>query len=226
MNLTLHNKTVFLTGGSRGIGRCIRELFVGMGAEVIAPGRERLDLSDRGSVRTYCDERGVDVDIFIHCAGRNELAGIGEISTELAERVFQVNYFAALELLRAAVPHMRARKDGKILLISSLYAMISKERRIAYSSSKSALTGLMKTLALELAPDQILVNAIAPGYVMTEMTTQNLSPEEIAAIASEIPTGRFQTGKDIAELAAFLCSTANRSITGQLITVDGGYTCH
>jgi len=225
MDMTLQNKIVFLTGGSRGIGRCIRNMFADRGATVIAPGREELDLSNKESIRAYC-ERGIDADIFVHCAGRNELAGIDEIDTALAERVFQVNYFAALELLRAIVPNMRAKKEGKILFISSLYAMISKERRIAYSSSKSALTGLMKTLALELAGDQILVNAIAPGYVMTEMTTQNLSPEEIAAITSEIPTGRLQSGEDIAELAAFLCSAANHSITGQLIAVDGGYTCH
>ena len=153
------------------------------------------------------------------------MAGIEEIDTALAQRVFQVNYFAALELLHAAVPGMRARKEGKVLFISSLYALIARERRIAYSSSKSALTGLMKTLALELAGDQILVNAIAPGYVMTEMTTQNLSLKEIQRITAEIPTGRFQTEEDIAALAAFLCSTANRSITGQLIAVDGGYTC-
>ena len=123
------------------------------------------------------------------------------------------------------VPGMRRRKKGKILLISSLYALISRERRIAYSSSKSALTGLMRTLALELAGDQILVNAVAPGYVMTDMTTQNLTQAEIASISAQIPTGRFQTEDDIAQLAAFLCSDANRSITGQLIAVDGGLTC-
>ena len=91
--------------------------------------------------------------------------------------------------------------------------------------SKSALTGLMRTLALELAGDQILVNAVAPGYVMTDMTTQNLTQAEIASISAQIPTGRFQTEDDIAQLAAFLCSDANRSITGQLIAVDGGLTC-
>ena len=224
MNTAFQGKTVFLTGGSRGIGHCIRSYFSERGAEVIAPRREELDLSVPKSIQAYC-KKGIEADIFIHCAGCNELAGIEEIDTALAQRVFQVNYFAALELLHAAVPGMRARKEGKVLFISSLYALIARERRIAYSSSKSALTGLMKTLALELAGDQILVNAIAPGYVMTEMTTQNLSLKEIQRITAEIPTGRFQTEEDIAALAAFLCSTANRSITGQLIAVDGGYTC-
>lgn len=220
------NKTLFLTGGSRGIGRQIRQLFAKNGATVIAPGREELDLSDRESIRNYCEKhKDIEAGIFIHCAGRNELAGIEEIDTALAERVFQVNFYAALELLHILVPGMRRQKKGKILLISSLYALISRERRIAYSSSKSALTGLMRTLALELAGDQILVNAVAPGYVMTDMTTQNLSQAEIASISAQIPTGRFQTEDDIAQLAAFLCSDANRSITGQLIAVDGGLTC-
>lgn len=224
MGKPFQEKTIFLTGGSRGIGRCICDYFTEKGATVVAPGRNELDLSEQESIERYCAQ-GIYADIFIHCAGRNELAGIDEIEVPLAERVFQINYFSVLELLRAIVPGMRARKEGKIVFISSLYALVSRERRIAYSSSKSALTGLMKTLALELAGDQILVNAIAPGYVMTEMTTQNLSCDEIKTIAAGIPTGRFQTGEDIAELAAFLCSAANRSITGQLIAVDGGYTC-
>lgn len=224
MDSSFCDKTVFLTGGSRGIGRSISNFFTERGANVLAPNRAELDLSSRKSVQAYC-QKGIEADIFIHCAGCNELAGIEEIDAALADRVFQVNYFSALEILRALVPGMRARKEGKILFISSLYALISRERRIAYSSSKSALTGLMKTLALELASDHILVNAIAPGYVMTEMTKKNLTSQEIRMIEQRIPTGRFQTEEDIAELAIFLCSAANRSITGQLIAVDGGYTC-
>jgi 3-oxoacyl-[acyl-carrier protein] reductase len=119
---------------------------------------------------------------------------------------------------------MQLMGHGKIVLISSLYSMVTKERRIAYSSSKSALTGLMKTSALELAPYNILVNAVAPGYVMTDMTKKNLSAEEIKNIEQQIPTKRFQSEEDIASLVYFLCSEENKSITGQLIAVDGGYT--
>jgi len=217
---------MFLTGGSRGIGKCIRTLFKNEGAEILAPGREALDLSNRESIQRYIQKnRNLEIDIFIHCAGINELAGIDEISNEIIDRVFQVNYYAPLELLKAYVPGMREKRYGRIVFISSLYAMVSKERRIAYSSSKNALTGLTKTLTLELAPYQIMVNAVAPGYVMTEMTEKNLSPEEIKKIQNSIPTGRFQTEQDIAELTAFLCSERNQSITGQLIAVDGGYTC-
>ena len=98
-------------------------------------------------------------------------------------------------------------------------------RQDIYSSSKNALNGLTKTLALELAKDNILVNEIAPGYVMTEMTKKNLSSKDIEMIENRIPTGRLQTKEDIAFLTGFLCSEQNQSITGQLIAVDGGYLC-
>lgn len=226
MGNDMTGRRLFLTGGSRGIGKCIGSLFADRGAEVIAPGRDELDLSSRDSIQGYLRKHGdMSVDMFIHCAGINELAGVEEIDDGLVDRVFQINYHAPLALLKAFVPAMRANQYGKIVFISSLYAIVSRERRIAYSSSKNALTGLMKTLALELAPDQIMVNAIAPGYVMTEMTKKNLTGPELERIQSSIPTGRFQSERDIASLAAFLCSAENQSITGQLIAVDGGFTC-
>ena len=120
---------------------------------------------------------------------------------------------------------MKNQKWGRIVFISSLYGIVSRERRIAYSSSKNALNGLCKSLAIELGEDNILVNCVAPGYVMTDMTRKNLSEEEINAITNNIPTRRFQTTEDIANITAFLCSDLNQSITGQLIAVDGGFTC-
>lgn len=219
-------KTVFLTGGSRGIGKKIGEVLEGNGAEVIAPERRELDLSSSASIEKYIKaNQDFSPDIFVHCAGINKLAGIEEISRDILEEVFQVNYFSAVELLKAFSGGMRKRQWGRIIFVSSLYSMVSRERRIAYSSSKNALTGLMKTLTLELASDNILVNAVAPGYVMTEMTKRNLSKEEIQSIEASIPTGKFQEEVDIANLVAFLCSDLNRSITGQLIGVDGGFTC-
>lgn len=225
MNIEI-KKTVFLTGGSRGIGKKIGEVLEKSGAQIIAPGHGELDLSSSESIEKYMKEnKDVSPDIFIHCAGINKLAGIEEISRNILEEVFQVNYFSAVELLKGFSKGMRQRQWGRIIFVSSLYSMVSRERRIAYSSSKNALTGLMKTLTLELASDNIMVNAVAPGYVMTEMTKNNLSSEEIQNIEASIPTGRFQEEEDIANLVAFLCSDLNRSITGQLIAVDGGFTC-
>lgn len=222
----LPNRRVFITGASRGIGRCIKESFETAGAQVLSPGRAEMDLSNLESIQDYIMRNSpLDADVFIHCAGINRLADIGEIKQTLLEEVFQVNLYSAVALLSAIAPGMRERGWGRIVLISSLYSIVSKERRIAYSTSKNALTGLAKTLTLELAPYNILTNCVAPGYVMTDMTRQNLPPNEIQAIQEKIPTGRFQSEQDIANLAMFLCSDLNQSITGQLIAVDGGFLC-
>lgn len=225
MDIKFENRIIFLTGGSRGIGKKIKEKFEENGAKVIAPERAELDLSSMESVERYLKKSNINIDIFIHCAGINEIAGIEEIEVDMLNRVFQVNYNAPVLLINNFVGNMKKQKWGKIIFISSLYAIVSRERRIAYSSSKNALTGLMKTLALELAPHNILVNAVAPGYVMTDMTRKNLSQSEINDIEKNLPTGRFQTEEEIANMVAFLCSDLNSSITGQLIAIDGGYTC-
>lgn len=226
IRIDLSGKKTFVTGGSRGIGRAIVSAFQDAGSEVIAPRRAELDLADNKSIDQYiAANAGLEVDIFIHCAGVNELAGIGEIDRDLLLRVYDVNLFAPIALLKAFHGHMKANRWGRILFISSLYGIVSREHRIAYSSSKNALTGLCKSLAIELGGDDILVNCVAPGYVMTDMTRKNLSEAEMADIRGNIPTGRFQTTEDIAHMAAFLCSGLNQSITGQLIAVDGGFTC-
>lgn len=219
-------KKVFVTGGSRGIGRCISRMFAEAGADVVAPARAELDLSSRESIRAYLDRYGrMDADVFVHCAGLNRLAGIDRIDETILDQVFQVNLYSATALLKAMAPHMAEQRWGRIVLISSLYSIVSREGRIAYSTSKNALTGLAKTLTLELAPSNVLTNCVAPGYVLTDMTRQNLSEQEIKDIEAKIPTGRFQSEEEIANLTLFLCSDLNQSITGQLIAVDGGFIC-
>ena len=226
IEIDLQGKTAFVTGGSRGIGNTIVKVLQNCGADVIAPLRSELDLSNLESVDAYiCLHNDLKVDVFVHCAGINELAGINEISQDLLSRVYDVNLFAPIHLIQAFCPHMRANKWGRIVLVSSIYGIVSRERRIAYSSSKNALSGLCKSLAIEVGCDNILVNCVAPGYVMTDMTKKNLSEEEITYLEQQMPTKRLQTTEDIANLTAFLCSDLNQSITGQLVAVDGGFTC-
>lgn len=218
--------TAFLTGGSRGIGKAIKENLERAGITVVAPARAELDLSSSESIAKYLKSNSNIVpDIFVHCAGINELAGIEEISQDLLLKVFQVNYNSAVQLLNSFVSAMKRKKYGKVVFVSSLYGVVSRERRIAYSSSKNALNGLCKSLALELAPYNILVNSVAPGYVMTDMTRKNLSEEEIRNIEKNIPTGRFQSEDEIADAVSFFCSEKNKSITGQLLAIDGGFLC-
>lgn len=221
----LEGKKVFLTGASGGIGTAIRERYEQAGCVVIAPKHDELELTSENSIRKNA-ENNSDVDIFVHCAGLNILAGIEEINTEILHSVFDVNVHSAITLLQSFVKHMKEKRWGRIVFVSSLYGIISRERRIAYSTSKTALSGLAKTLTLELAQDNILSNCVAPGYVMTEMTRKNLSEKEIQDIEDRIPTRRFQFPYEIADLVVFLCSDLNRSISGQFIAVDGGFTCH
>lgn len=222
-----NNRKAFITGASRGIGFSIKEVFERNCYSVIAPNREELDLSSDSSVLSYVQNHDLsDIDIFIHCAGINKLAGISEISKEILDSVFQVNVFSALSLVKAMTPGMKRRYFGRIVLISSLYSIVSRTNRLAYTASKNALTGVAKNLTLELAPFGILTNCVAPGYVMTDMTRKNLSTEEISKIEKNIPTGRFQSEDEIANLVLFLSSEYNQSITGQLIAVDGGFLCN
>lgn len=226
MNINYNGVNVFLTGASRGIGKVIKEKFILAGANVIAPDRDELDLSKTDSVVSYIEHNNnLNIDVFVHCAGLNKLAGIDEISTDDLMKVFQVNLFSAIQLIKGLISNMKCKREGKIIFISSLYSLVTKEYRIAYCSSKNAITGLTKTLALELAEYNIMVNAVAPGYVMTEMTKSNLTPMEIANIKENIPTQRFQKPEEIAYLILFLASQYNISITGQLIAVDGGFLC-
>lgn len=227
MELGLKGKTVFLTGGCGGIGSVIKREYEEEGATVIAPLPDELDLSTPNGVEEYL-KKGTcpPIDIFVHCAGMNDLAGIEEVTEENLQRTFSVNYFSAVRLLHHFATHMKEQRFGRIVFISTIYAIVSRERRIPYSSSKHALNGLMKSMALELGEYNILINQVAPGYVMTPMTTKNLSKEELDfLIEKTLPTKRLQTPEDIADAVLFFGSPRNRSINGQLLAVDGGFTC-
>ena len=223
----ISGRKVLVTGASRGIGKCIAETFMLAGANVLAISSAEMDLRNPNSIDQYFRKNceGGDIDIFIHSAGINIKSDIEEINDSILNDVYRVNALSAVEIISGIAAHMKAQKWGRILLISSLYAIIAKKQRIPYSMSKCALTGLAKTLSLELAPMSVLTNCIAPGYVMTEMTKKNINEEELNEIIEKTPTGRLQAEKEIADLALFLCSELNQSITGQLIAVDGGFTC-
>ena len=219
------NKTVFITGASRGIGLEIKKYFLTRGANVIAPSRSELDLSDSASVDEYLNSSKPDFDVFVHCAGVNTLSGIEEVTDETMLEAFNVNLLSAVKIIKCNAARMKEKQFGRIVFISSLYSAVARENRIAYSTTKTALLGLTRTLALELAPYNILVNCVAPGYVMTDMTRKNLSEEDIRKIESNIPTGRFQETTEIADAVGFLCSELNKSITGQSLYIDGGFLC-
>ena len=137
----------------------------------------------------------------------------------------QINLVAPVLLTKLVAERMKANRYGRIVNISSIWSVVAKERRLAYAASKSAMSGVTRTLALELGQYGVLVNSIAPGYVNTELTSQNNSPEQIKNICSNIPLERLAEPEEIAEVAAFLCSRKNSYMTGQVLVVDGGYVC-
>lgn len=221
----MRGRTALVTGAARGIGLAIATLMREAGAKVVAPTREQLDLSDPSSIENYLRSLTEPVDILVNNAGINLLAEGIEASDENIHETLQVNLIAPMQLVRGLAPQMKARGYGRIVNISSVWSVVSKERRYTYSASKAGINGMTRTLAIELAPYNILVNAVAPGYVNTELTRKNNSPQEIEAIAGKIPQRRLAETSEIAEVVRFLCSQQNSYMTGQVLLVDGGYTC-
>lgn len=221
----MRGRTALVTGASRGIGAAIARRFHESGASVLTPPRDELDLLSAQSINAFLERLTEPVDILINNAGINFLSDIIELDFKNLNDTIQVNLIAPLHLIHGLAQSMKERGYGRILNVSSMFGAVTKERRVIYSTTKSGLNGMTRTAAVELAPHGILVNAIAPGYVDTELTRQNNSEEQLRSISETIPVHRLAQPAEIAEVAAFLCSARNSYITGQVIVADGGFTC-
>lgn len=219
-------RTALITGASQGIGKAIAARYEREGYRVIAPPRQELDLSSRDSIAAFAARpENQAVDVLINNAAVNPVAEISAVSLETFDRALAVNLRAPLQLIQAVTPHMKGRRWGRIVNISSSYSIISRKGRVSYASSKSALNALTRTAALELASYNVLVNAVCPGFVGTEMTRLNNTPDEIEAIRQQIPLTRLADPDEIAGFVYFLGSPANTYITGQALIIDGGFLC-
>jgi 3-oxoacyl-[acyl-carrier protein] reductase len=215
-------KKVLLIGGDGGIGRKINDLFAKNGFQVEIIDKNNVDLSKRAAIEGYLKKNKMDFDILIHTAAINNPKLFETLTYEEVDMTLEVNLFSFYRFVQAALPYMK-KNGGKIVGISSIYGLISRAKRTPYSISKHGMEALVKTLAQEVGKDKILVNTVCPGFVETALTRKNLTEEEIKNLEKKIPLGRLAQPEEIAEVVYFLCSDNNTYITGQNITVDGGY---
>lgn len=220
----MRQKTALVTGASRGLGKVFAEQLMKDGMRVITPGRQQLDLLSNKTIDYYLSSLTEPIDVLVNDAGINRVSQTDFSDVDLAETL-QVNLIAPIRLARGLIPGMIQRRYGRIVNISSIWSIVSKPGRITYAVSKTGLNGYTRSLAVELAPYNILVNAVAPGYVNTELTRQNNTEEDLQFICQTIPVKRLAEPVEIARLVSFLCSENNSYMTGQCLVIDGGYSC-
>ena len=235
-------QTVTVTGASRGIGSAIAQELKQQGLRVIGTATDgnrpelqscpfvdewwSVDFSKDEQTQEFCGklEQVPNLGAFVNNAGINVIKPQEEVTTgdfEIIERVnLRAPYFAAC----AAAVNMAANGGGRIVNITSIWSVISKEWRTLYSTTKTGLVGMTRSMSVEWAARGVLVNAVSPGFVMTDLTKASLSPEQCEEMKKRIPIGSFAEPEEIARVVAFLCSPANTYLTGQNIVVDGSFT--
>ena len=216
---------VLITGGSGAIGSAIKASLLKIGHSVISPNSKELDLSDPQSVSNWLSANAnYEFDGIVLCAGVNIPRNLIEDKGDEYQRVLQVNTHSGREILRSYLPGMKERRFGRIVAISSSYALIARDGRSTYSISKAALEALVRSVAIENASFNILANSIIPGFIETPLTLKNNNEGQIQKILERIPVGRLGTPNEIATLVNHLISESNSYITGQSIQIDGGFS--
>lgn len=229
-------RRVLVTGGTRGIGRAVAEAFAGAGARVLATGVSReeveasglsadtavLDVTDEASVARIV--AGLDrLDVLVNAAGIILRDG-REHEPEGFERVLEVNLAGTMRICAACRPLLEASR-GCVLNVASMLSFFGSAAQPAYSASKGGVAQLTKSLAAAWAPKGVRVNAIAPGWIETEMTRPlRENPERSHRILERTPMGRWGKPEEVAGAALFLCGPTAGFITGAILPVDGGYS--
>ena len=226
-----------VTGGSAGIGKVICEHLLRDGYEVVSLARRsgdfthprlrqvQVDLSDREATAAVASEllqRG-DVTTLVHSAGVIRAALLPEVKLDDVDALVNLHLTCAIQLVQAAPPAMRARQFGRIVLLSSRAAQ-GLATRTAYSATKSGMLGMARTWALELAPDGITVNVVAPGPIRTDMfyDVVEAGSERERALAAALPVKRLGESADVARAVEFFVHPDNGFVTGQTLFVCGG----
>ena len=238
-------KTVIITGASKGIGRACAEKFYKLGYNIAAVYR-----SDDEGMSSFCRGRDEDrilvfkadvadfeamhdiaretvakfgsVDVLVNNAGIAQQKMMNDITEADWDRMFDVNVKGMFNCVKACMDTMIHNKSGRIINISSIWGIAGASCEVHYSASKAAVIGFTKALAKELGPSGITVNRVAPGVIDTPMN-KNIAPETMAELAEETPLGKIGTPREIAEAVAFFTMDTASFVTGQILTVDGGF---
>lgn len=223
--MNLNGKKALVTGGSRGIGKSISDKLESYGAKVIRTSTSEVDFSNEESTKNFLDKiKDTDIDILVNNAGICINNFISDVSYEDFDKVQKVNLYGPFRVTQVVCEGMKKRGYGRIVNISSIKGTGSSQRRLSYTTSKSGLNGMTRTMACDLAPYGILVNSISPGFTNTELTNSMLTQSDKDYLVERIPMNRFGEVEDIANLVSFFVSDLNSYVTGQDIVIDGGYT--
>jgi len=248
LGIDLHGKTALVTGATRGIGKSIADCFQGIGANLILTGTKQTEV-DR--LNTKNKRKGIknieyiqadftnpestesflkriseinQIDICVNNAGINKINDFTDTTNEDFNLINKVNLNTPYKIINIVGPKMINNNYGRIINIASIWSIITRRGRSIYTTSKNALVGLTKSLSIEWAQYNVLVNAVSPGFTLTEMTKTTNTVQELEEIEKLIPINRLAQPEEVAKLVAFLCSDLNTYITGQNISIDGGYT--
>jgi meso-butanediol dehydrogenase/(S,S)-butanediol dehydrogenase/diacetyl reductase len=243
----LKGKIALVTGGGRGIGRGIVDRFLEEGASVAVVQRQPLDdaltsnpqvvhvqadLSVSSSIATAMQrvvERWGGIDVLVNNAGIMSERTVSEILLEDWELTMAVNLRAPLFLTQAAVPHMRERGGGSVINVGSIEGLAANPGHAAYCASKAGIHGMTRAMAVDLGADNIRCNAIAPGWITSDLSETYLESQPDTAAAREAlsrlhPLGRVGRPTDVGDLAVYLASDKASFLTGEIIVLDGGRT--
>lgn len=238
-NSLFSQQKVLVTGGTRGMGEVIAKELLVLGAKVVITGTYYRN--GWWDDKLYCDFIAVDFNDYkqcevflreiskqeiiylVNCAGIINIGEVEKLTQKDLLKTHLINFALPIDIIKALIPSMKKNRFGRIVNIASIAALQHRLGSIAYSSSKSALIAATRVLALELAPYNILINAVSPGYTDTDMMN-TLDTKAKEFLIDQVPLKRLCTTKEIAEAVLFLLNSKNKYITGHNLIIDGGIT--